>query len=791
MQLIISDIGRKSFPKNTYPSFKKVLSKKMIGPLSQDVWKKFSLATTSAVSAWILTSKTDKNEKNYDVDLLMQKYLQKGESYRKIADLEHILNQCKFGNGEYSTVAVNKLLESIDNKQEFVNRLIVLEELNLEKLDVDSCYSLINEFINRSRIYKDPLAVSHASAILQMIQTLCKTENKKLINFVKRLVDNEEIPLGKMQNFLFLATKNEKEFNKLYKAVMKEDYPLEFISSEGIPQELSSKRFIKDFNTIKVRMLASPQKYVNGNYKDDELAKYDIIDTLHLIGYYLPRFLDTFDKDAIDYIMRQRVNNFSSTVLKVSLLLNEELKLVKDFQKSLNQDGKPFLARQKAEIFSLIQAHKENEIPLDEIKEVLSNNRVDLSKIYKKIFYNVLRQSGFNKNEIERLSFDKLEDFDISKAHLILKNLRKDDSSALKDLIWAMFNEDFREYLHSDFAEYGEYNNITRNLFAENRLKYEKWLNPNRVQEVVFTSSIDKDLTLEKFASEIIENIEILRKTNAKNFVDKQLGNYIQEDKFVIPERFLNNKHYLINLIEKIERQLEQVWKRAQGNTLSALRNEVANSGNTLSIVSRAKTTLNVLYQIQEIKNFLNSYNPPEQIEAVFRIGMWERNPKKDIFQGNFSNCCIGMGRERGQEIADYLLNTMFNMIEIKDDKTNDIIGNALIYFVKNTQGEKRLVIDNIEINPTVKLSNDNGVQLRNAICKYAKNITKSVAGDQNIPVILGMMHNDLPCNDLKKCKEDVCFVGELSTPCVYLDAFAGLWSRFEGDFSSIYYHKL
>ena len=44
----------------------------------------------------------------------------------------------------------------------------------------------------------------------------------------------------------------------------------------------------------------------------------------------------------------------------------------------------------------------------------------------------------------------------------------------------------------------------------------------------VFTSSIDKDLTLEKFASEIIENIEILRKTNAKNFVDKQLGNYIQ-----------------------------------------------------------------------------------------------------------------------------------------------------------------------------------------------------------------------------------------------------------------------
>ena len=69
MQLIISDIGRKSFPKNTCPSIKKVLSKKMIGPLSQDVWKKFSLATTSAVSAWILTSETDKNDKNYGFHL--------------------------------------------------------------------------------------------------------------------------------------------------------------------------------------------------------------------------------------------------------------------------------------------------------------------------------------------------------------------------------------------------------------------------------------------------------------------------------------------------------------------------------------------------------------------------------------------------------------------------------------------------------------------------------------------------------------------------------------------------
>lgn len=788
MQLVVPNAGVKSSQTNLKPVFKKLPSKKLIAPLSKEAWKNFSIATSSAVSAWILCATPKKNEKYDDVDLLIQKYLQKENEYRKLADLEHILKQCRFENGEYSSTAVNKLLESIDDKKEFINRLITLEELNLEKLDADCDYDLIDKFLDHSRIYKDPMAVAPTAASLQLIQTLSKTKDKRLINFVQKLINDTEITPVKMQNFLFMATKREKEFNKLYKAVMDDNYPNEFISIEGVPQEILTNKIIKDFNTMKSRALTYPDKYVNGNYADTELAKYEILDTFHLIGYHLPRFLNTFDKEAIDYIMRQRLNNFSSNVLKASLLSNEERTLVKNFQKALNQDGKPFLAKQKAEIFTLIQTHKENEIPLFEIKEVLSEKKVNLSKIYKRLFYCLLRQSGFNNNEIERVTFERLNDFDISKTHLILKSLRKDETSALKNLIWAMFNTNFREYVHSDFDIYGDYNNDTKDIFTKNRWDYDKWFNPDKSLEVNFTPSIEGDLTLNNLADEIEKGIELLRKTDAKNFIDKQLITYIEDDKFTIPKNLLNNKHFLLNLIQKIERQLEQVWKRARESSLSE---QHFTSKNYSQKVLRAKATLNVLAELQNKKAFLYNYNPPEETVANFKIGMWGRNPAKDIFQGNYSNCCIGMGREQGQEIADYLLNTMFNMIEIKDTKTDEVIGNALIYFVKNENNEKRLIIDNIEINPTIKLSTNNGIRLRNAIFEYAHNIMKSVTKNQKIPVMLGAMHNDLPCDDLKRGNENVRFIGELSASCLYLDAFGGLWSCFEDDYSTMYYYKI
>ena len=41
-------------------------------------------------------------------------------------------------------------------------------------------------------------------------------------------------------------------------------------------------------------------------------------------------------------------------------------------------------------------------------------------------------------------------------------------------------------------------------------------------------------------------------------------------------------------------------------------------------------------------------------------IKMWDREPKKDLFQGNYSNCCIAIDKTNGHAMPDYLLNTSF-----------------------------------------------------------------------------------------------------------------------------------
>ena len=150
---------------------------------------------------------------------------------------------------------------------------------------------------------------------------------------------------------------------------------------------------------------------------------------------------------------------------------------------------------------------------------------------------------------------------------------------------------------------------------------------------------------------------------------------------------------------------------------------------------------------------------------------MWDRIPQKDLFQGNYSTCCIGMGAINGWSMPVYLLNTVFNMIELVDNNTGETVGNALCYFVKNDDNEPIFIIDNIEIRNSVKPSDEVGKKLRSAITEYAKNISHDVTGRDNIQILLGTSYNDLPVGDLIKSYSFMRTLGEELRNEVYTDA--------------------
>ena len=301
-------------------------------------------------------------------------------------------------------------------------------------------------------------------------------------------------------------------------------------------------------------------------------------------------------------------------------------------------------------------------------------------------------------------------------------------------------------------------------------LDYDKWLSPPKNCEVHFVSTDKNTERIKQIANQLTEDIEVLRKSehDVKTYIDKQLKHCIKDDDFVIPKEYYSNKNNMIKFILGADKQLEKVWKRAESNI---------DNPKKMALAKQTLTIKNHIHQrfkdVSELPNFEAEKN------MDITIKMWDRIPQKDLFQGNYSTCCIGMGESNAEAMSTYLMNTAFNMIELVDNNTGNVIGNALCYFVQNDCGARELIIDNIEIRNSEKPSKEVGSKLRDAIKQYAQNVCKSVNKNKTLPIWLGEFYNDLPTYSDLPCYEHVCsFVGDVSSADgVYLDAFGG-WGK-------------
>ena len=262
-----------------------------------------------------------------------------------------------------------------------------------------------------------------------------------------------------------------------------------------------------------------------------------------------------------------------------------------------------------------------------------------------------------------------------------------------------------------------------------------------------------------------------MRNTPVKGFFDKQFSKYIQNGKFALPNEVTTSKTNLTELINNIIEQLKPVWERAEKNKDNLQKQEAAQK--TLTILSHLKTKLESLENMNDI---------PKEKSYDLTIKMWDRNPQKDLFQGNFSTCCIGMGECNGKAMPHYLMNTAFNMIEMVDNNSGKTIGNALCYFVQDRNRTPIFVVDNIEINNSQKPSAKTGIELRKKIFEYASNVAKSVTGKET-DVIMSGSYNDVKLDGLKQHNIKLKFIGDIDGEEIYMDLFDGWtdeWRNFE-----------
>lgn len=210
--------------------------------------------------------------------------------------------------------------------------------------------------------------------------------------------------------------------------------------------------------------------------------------------------------------------------------------------------------------------------------------------------------------------------------------------------------------------------------------------------------------------------------------------------KFVVLERRIDD--FKNNLPELIAPALGQ-------ERTEALIQEIEQSlAEQFSHYSSDRSTLSNLFSEKGDKEKDKLENQP------MSIFVWARNPDIDLYQGNYSPCCICIDSEHmGAEstIADYNTDLGVQIVNIWDEAKNEPVTAAWCWIGINKKGETVLVVDNIESN--TNYSANYPEQLTEELFAYLEEYAKVIGAKK---VVLGKANNDLPTGgELAKMPND------------------------------------
>ena len=548
---------------------------------------------------------------------------------------------------------------------------------------------------------------------------------------------------------------------------------------------------INNLNLQKQKVLKNPDLYINGEIESD-IGKTSSVEYFFDKNYACLLTLATaLDKEGLNHLLRLRFDDAVAYMSIIDTFDKSNLELLYRLNNSTNIDGKPFMPTQKVEFIDLIDAYKANKLDMSKMEDMVASGKVDIAQLQIDLFNQIMKNSGLTDAEIASIPKEKLIGWDYKYAHLLSKAINEDQDIAFNDILRAgSLEPDFIKYIHDKNNIYGQTNSKTKEMFEELGLDYDKWIQPSKDIEMKFFAKDKNAERLTQIGEQIIEDMNTLMENPMlKNLVKKRFAKFIKEDRFFIPNEYLSNKAKLEDLVLKLtdtseQGQLRDLWKRAQDNSSNPDPQRAETARRNLTVLSHLGQRLKDITNVGEVKT-------TKTLDLT--IKMWDRNPQKDMFQGNYSTCCIGMGECNASAMPHFIMNTSYNMIELVDNTTGKTIGNALCYFVKGESGKPMFIIDNVEIADSVKPSNDVGEELRSSLTEYASQLAKDVTGKDDIPIYMSTCYNDIPFEDLPSHYEEISFLGDIDCESIYMDLFgaAAAWVSKEDLTQECYLLKL
>ncbi|MBI4991609.1 MAG: hypothetical protein HZB99_00100 [Candidatus Harrisonbacteria bacterium] len=153
--------------------------------------------------------------------------------------------------------------------------------------------------------------------------------------------------------------------------------------------------------------------------------------------------------------------------------------------------------------------------------------------------------------------------------------------------------------------------------------------------------------------------------------------------------------------------------------------------------------------QIQEFVGVVQRRGKDQHAKKRFLVKKWDRDPRRDLFQGNYSRCCISIGEKGiapqqlpGVEfdvyppgILEFLVDKGVQVAEVIDEEIGEPIGQCWLYVSLDKNNQPVLVADTFDIQASYGIGKNENRGIREAMFKFLRNYADA-AGIKN--VVLG-----------------------------------------------------
>jgi len=163
---------------------------------------------------------------------------------------------------------------------------------------------------------------------------------------------------------------------------------------------------------------------------------------------------------------------------------------------------------------------------------------------------------------------------------------------------------------------------------------------------------------------------------------------------------------------------------------------------------------------VETIKTLTTQQQQDQTNSKDFYVQLWDRDPRKDLFQGNYTHCCIAVGVKEAppgantytthhpETIFQYLIDQGINVAEIVDPETKDVIAQTWLFVSLAENQQPILVADNFEVNNRYPAGHNVNRAIRESMFEFLNQYANSCHISK---VVLGKVFtNDIETNDLK-----------------------------------------